>query len=430
MSEKKLKFEVHESHASLWENKSFRYVIIMGGRGNGRSGTASRYVVSQLYSKEYTRGAIMRAVHSDIRSSCWGEIMDRLTETETQDDFRIVDNDMYLERGQNSIRAHGFRASSGSLTARLKSLANYNLIWAEEAEEIGESEFRTLDDSLRTTKGRIRIVLTLNTPPKNHWIIKKWFNVFPSEADGFYKVELKPEYQDEVLFIGGTFRENEPNLDDFTIKKYQEYKFTNPSYYWQVIEGLSPEEVRGKIFSGWQQIEETPKEARLVRFGIDYGWFPDPACAVAIYYWNGSYIIDELAYGNFLTNEYLAQQIKAVGNVYTIADSAEPKSIAEQRKYGLLIKGCEKGKDSVLFRIKAVSQKKIYVTKRSVNVWESYERYAWAEDRDGNPKGEPVHLYSHAIDALSYPIADLHNRQSDIEPVITGPVKAKQNIAL
>lgn len=429
MSENKLKFTVHESHAKLWE-KPFRYAIIMGGRGNGRSYTASCYAVSQLYSKEYTRGAIMRGVHSDIRSSCWGEIMDRLTETGTTDDFRIVDNDMFIERGQNSLRAHGFKASSGSLTARLKSLANYNLIWAEEAEEIGENEFRTLDDSLRTVKGRIRIVLTLNTPPKNHWIIKKWFNTVPSEIEGFYNLELKPEYKDEVLFIDGSYRENEVNLDEHTIERYKAYKETNPSYYWQVIEGLSPEETRGKIFSGWQQIENVPKEARLMRFGVDYGWFPDPACAVAIYYWNGSYIIDELAYGNFLTNEYLAQQIKSVGHAYTIADSAEPKSIEEQRKYGLLIKGCDKGKGSVNFRIKAVSQKKIYVTKRSKNVWESYERYAWAEDRDGNPKGEPEHLYSHCIDALSYPIAELHNKQSDIEPVISGPPRNKQNVAL
>lgn len=430
MSESKIKFEVHKTHSKLWTEKNWRYAIIMGGRGNGRSGTASRFVVSQLLSKEYTRGAMMRAVHSDIRSSCWGEIMDRLVETNSQNEFRVVDNDMFIERGQNSLRAHGFRASSGSLTARLKSLANYNLIWAEEAEEVGESEFRTLDDSLRTVKGRIRIVLTLNTPSKNHWILKKWFNVIPTDVDGFFKIELKPEFKDEVLFIGGTFRENEPNLDAHTIQRYKDYEHTNPSYYWQVIEGLSPEEVRGKIYSGWQQIDAIPKEARLIRFGIDYGWFPDPACAVAIYYWNGSYIIDELAYGNFLTNEYLAQQIKAVGNVYTIADSAEPKSIAEQRKYGLLIKGCDKGKDSVNFRIKAMSQKKIYVTKRSVNVWESYERYAWAEDRDGNPKGEPEHLYSHALDAASYAIAELHNKTADIDPVVRGPARAKQNIAL
>jgi hypothetical protein len=43
---------------------------------------------------------------------------------------------MLLEYGQNRLRAHGFKASSGSLTARVKSLASYNFIWIEEGEEI------------------------------------------------------------------------------------------------------------------------------------------------------------------------------------------------------------------------------------------------------------------------------------------------------
>src|SRR3989338_3851951 len=195
----KIKFEVHESHVALWENDK-RYVVIMGGRGNGRSGTASRYAVSQLLGKEYTRGAIMRAVLGDIRASCWGDIKDRLKEQRIEEEFRITENDMFIERGQNSLRAHGFRASSGSLTARLKSLAGYNFIWIEEAEEIGEEEFRTLDDTLRTVRGRIRIIFTLNTPPKNHWILRKWFDIIPSDIQGFYVPRLKSDIKD-VLYI-------------------------------------------------------------------------------------------------------------------------------------------------------------------------------------------------------------------------------------
>lgn len=409
-----VEFEVHESHVALWERDDWRYAIIMGGRGNGRSGTASRYTVSQLLSKEYTRGAIMRATREDIRASCWSEIQDRLREQNIIDQFHITDNEMFIERGANSLRAHGFRASSGSLTARLKSLAGYNFIWIEEAEEIGEEEFRTLDDTLRTVKGRIRIVLSLNTPPKNHWLIKKWFDLAPhTEAQGFYTPHLKAELKD-VLFLPGTYRENQVNLDPHTVDRYKDYKFTNPAYYWQVIEGLSPESVRGRIYTGWQILDAIPPEARLVRFGEDYGWFPDPACAVAIYYWNGAYIIDELAYGTELTNEFLAGEIKKVGRAITVADSAEPKSISEQNRYGINVVGAEKGKDSVNFRIKVTTQKKIYVTRRSTNVWTSYENYAWAEDKDGNPKNEPDHRWSHAMDAISYAIASMHNKTSDI----------------
>jgi phage terminase large subunit len=424
-----VKFQVHESHIPIWEaDGNIRYIIIMGGRGNGRSGTASRYAVSRLLGKEYTRGAIMRATREDIRASCWSEIMDRLAEQGIRESFKITDNEMFIEKGDNSLRAHGFRASSGSLTARLKSLAGYNFVWIEEAEEIGENEFRTLDDTLRTVKGKITIVLSLNTPSKSHWIMKKWFDVIPhQEAQGFYIPKLKEEIKD-VLYISGTYRENLPNLDEKTVSRYMAYKDYNPAYYWQVIEGLSPDEVRGKIYTGWQILDAIPQGARLVRFGEDFGWFPDPACVVAIYYWNGSYVVDEIAYGTELTNEYLAMEIKKVGQAITIADSAEPKSISEQRKYGIIVQGAEKGKDSVMFRIKVTSQKKIYVTRRSKNVWEAYENYRWAEDRDGNPKGEPEHTWSHALDAVSYGIASLHNKQSDI--VIHQAPKRISNIAV
>ena len=422
----KVNFIIHESHLPLWENTDWRYALLMGGRGNGRSGTASRYAVSQLLSKEYTRGAMMRAVRSDVEASCLGDIKDRLLEENIFDSFNVTEND--ITRGQNSLRVHGFRASSGSLTARLKSLAGYNFVWIEEAEEIGEEEFRKLDDTLRTVKGRIRIIFTLNTPPKNHWIIKKWFDLDPHpEAQGFYIPKIKEDIKD-AIYIGGTWKENEPNMDENTIERYKNYKYTNPNYYWQVIEGLAPDEVRGKIYTGWQQIDHIPQETRLVKFGLDFGWL-DPACVVAIYYWNGSYIIDEVAYGSQLTNEFLAKEIKDVqGTAITIADNAEPKSISEMNKYGINVQPCEKGKDSVSFGIKVVTQKKIFVTKRSTNVWEAYENYSWKEDKDGNSLNEPDHKWSDPMDAVRYGIASMHNKRSDI--IIHKPPREKRNIAV
>lgn len=430
---KAVEFEIDESHLPLWERDNWRYAIIMGGRGNGRSGTASRYVISQLLGKEYTRGLIMRAVASDISGTCWSELNDRLTEQDITQAFQSTTQPMTMKRGTNSVRAMGFKSSEGSLTARLKSLAGVNLLWIEEAEEIGEDEFRTLDDSLRTTKGRIRIVLTGNTPPKNHWIIRKFFDLVPHpDAPGFYIPVLKPERQKDTLFITGTYRENEENLDAHTRDRYLAYKDRDPAYYWQVIEGLSPDEVRGKIYTGWQLIDSIPPEARLVKCGQDYGWYPDPSAGVAVYYWNGSYIIDELFYGTELSNEFTAGEFKtAIGGqpIIVIGDRADGASIREQRKYGINVQPCEKGADSVGYGIKVVSTKKILVTRRSKNVWESYENYAWAEDKDGNPKGEPVHTWSHAMDAVRYALVSMHNRVMD-KPPRQGPPSKRVNIAV
>src|SRR3990167_1502521 len=86
------KIEVDNSHIPLWERKDWRYAFCMGGRGNGRSGSASRYTVSQLVSKEYTRGVIMRATREDIRASNFQAIIDRIAEQEANQHFHIKDN--------------------------------------------------------------------------------------------------------------------------------------------------------------------------------------------------------------------------------------------------------------------------------------------------------------------------------------------------
>src|SRR5262245_53137808 len=103
----KLRFEVSDDHLQLWEKEDWRYAFLMGGRGNGRSGTASRFAGSKLPAKEYMRGAIMRAVREDIRTSCWQEILDRLDEQEARDAFSITENNMHIAYGGNSLHAHG-----------------------------------------------------------------------------------------------------------------------------------------------------------------------------------------------------------------------------------------------------------------------------------------------------------------------------------
>src|SRR3712207_5638610 len=100
----RVNFPVDESHIPLWERSDWRYAFLMGGRGNGRSGTASRYAISRLLGKEYTRGAIMRAVKEDIRTSCWQELIDRVDEQGIREAFDITNNNMHIARGANSLQ--------------------------------------------------------------------------------------------------------------------------------------------------------------------------------------------------------------------------------------------------------------------------------------------------------------------------------------
>lgn len=407
-------FEVHDNHIQLWEQPNWRYGFLMGGRGNGRSGTASRYVVSRLLGAEYTRGAIMREVREDIRSSSFQEIIDRLEEQEIKDAFDV--RDLQISRGVNSVKAHGFRTSSGSQTAKLKSLAGYNLIWIEEAEEISEAEFMKLDDSLRTTKGSIRIIFTLNTPAKNHWIIKRFFDLdLTLQAPGFFLPRLKKG--SDAIYIPGTFRDNLPNIDPATAKRYEKYRETNPAYYWQMIEGLCPEVVMGRIYSGWKVVEEVPHEARLMGYSLDFGFDPDEAAIVAIYWYNGGFILDEKLYQTELLNKHLASTLQALPKAPVIADSAEPKSIAELQGYGLNVIPCDKGADSVEFGIKHVQGLPISYTRSSKNLHDEYENYTWKVSKDGEAVGiEDPKKKNHLMSAARYGLNMLAGAGTTYDP--------------
>lgn len=396
---------VNRIYQPLFQNNHTRYVILMGGRGAGRSTVASQYAVAKLTSTEYFRCAIMRYVLGDIRNSIYREIIDRIEEQEIRDALNIQDGLMTIKAGKNLINAHGFRKSSSDQKAKLKSLANYNTVIIEEADETPGEDFIQLDDTLRTVKGDITIIMLLNPPPKSHWIIKRWFDLHPSEAPGFYTPTLK-ENATDVLFIGADYHTNLKNMDANTVTRYEAYRHSNPEHYWNMIKGYIPEVVKGKIYSGWKEIPEVPHEARLELYGLDFGFKPDPAAVVAIYYHNGGYILDEVLYQTELVNRQIANIFENQEKALIVADHAEPKSIAELKEMGLNIIPCEKGPDSIRSGIKKVQGLRISFTSRSKNLKREYENYHNKIDKNGDEiaVADPA-CEDHILDAVRYALS-------------------------
>lgn len=177
--------------------------------------------------------------------------------------------------------------------------------------------------------------------------------------------------------------------------------------WWKVYGEGQLGEVEGKIYKNWRQIDELPHEARLVRYGLDFGYTNDPTAIVAIYEYNGGYVLDEVAYNTGMSNRQISDVLQNVERALVIADSAEPKSIDEIRGYGINIMPTKKGRDSVNQGIQYVQAKRISVTKRSFNVWKEYMNYMWVIDKDGRILNEPGHEYSHSMDAVRYGMESL-----------------------
>lgn len=219
----------------------------------------------------------------------------------------------------------------------------------------------------------------------------------PTNEFWFYDTVLT---RDDVEHLILTYRDNEALAPE--IVRSIEQRKDRPGWWKVYGEGLLGE-VEGKIYQGWTIMDEIPFGARLERFGLDFGYSNDPTAIVAIYAYNGGYIVDEVAYQIGMLNRDIATVIKNTEqNPLVVADAAEPKSIDEIRLYGVNIMPANKGQGSVSQGIQYVQSKNMAVTSRSVNIIKEYRNYLWLIDKDGKNTGVPEGGLDHAMDAIRY----------------------------
>lgn len=157
----------------------------------------------------------------------------------------------------------------------------------------------------------------------------------------------------------------------------------------------------GVVFNNWQQIDSIPKEARLLGYGLDFGYTNDPTAIVEIWLCDGKRIVNEICYQKELSNAQIAKFITTKLPCY--CDSAEPKSISELRSYGVIAKGATKGADSIMFGIQTMQDNEYLVTSNSLNVINELRKYAWDKDkRTGAKLNKPIDMFNHGIDAWRY----------------------------
>lgn len=395
----------------LHADSAVRYIHLWGGRGRGGSFFATEYALACLSDTVYFRGFLMRAVHKDIRESLWRDLMDRMDEKEelgllNRKDYKINTNEMsvlHIPTG-NTIRSKGFRKSSAGQTAKLKSIAGATHVFLEEAEEVEKADFQQLDDSLRTTKGELRVFLIFNPPKKNHWIIDRWYTLTEARISGYYIAEPKPE--DNFLSIFSTYHNNIVNLNEQTVRNFEAYKLSDPEWYYTVVRGLVSEGAKGRIYKGWKPITNfdfahLPYSAYYV---LDFGFSGDPLSFNMVKRHNKRRYVKELIYSTGITDDMLVERLKSlkVGSRPIVADSAEPKSIAYLRSKGFNIVAARKGADSIRFGIKTMQGLEWFYTDDSKNIAYEYQEYRWQLDANKNPTDEPEDKNNHALDGLRY----------------------------
>jgi len=236
-----------------------------------------------------------------------------------------------------------------------------------------------------------------------------WLDWNPVSEFWFYTDILNKQENDFLIL---TYKDNEA-LDPQIVQAIESRK--GNKNWWKVYGEGQLGDYEGKIYIDWQTIDEIPHEARLERFGIDFGYSNDPTAIIAIYWYNGGYIFDEITYQKGLSNKQIADIILNQRTALCIADSAEPKSIDEIQSYGVSIQPSLKGQGSILKGIQYVQQQRISVTKRSTNVLKEYRNYLWQTDKDGKTINEPDVIFNHAMDAIRYALNSMNRQEEDFE---------------
>jgi phage terminase large subunit len=207
-------------------------------------------------------------------------------------------------------------------------------------------------------------------------------------------------------FVVLTYKDNEA-LDKSIVQEIEKArdKAEHSEYWanWWRVYGLGEiGQVQGTIFTNWHQIDNVPQEAKYIGIGLDFGYSNDPTAIVMVYKWNNEFILDEIAYQKELSNKAIADILKPYGGL-VVCDSAEPKSIADLRSYGINATPCVKGKDSIINGIQKIQAlDRIHITKRSTNIIKEFRGYVWKTDRNGVALNEPIDFLNHGVDAIRY----------------------------
>jgi len=154
--------------------------------------------------------------------------------------------------------------------------------------------------------------------------------------------------------------------------------------------------------------EEELKAYDHIARGLDWGYTVDPFHYTVNHFDQKRrrlYIffeIQKVGLRNREAAEMILQENKFFGEV--VADSAEPKSIAELRDYGVPIVAARKGPDSVSYGIKWLQdlEKIVIDPKRCPQTAREFQKYELDRDGNGGFRSGFPDRDNHALDAIRY----------------------------
>lgn len=412
----------HSLHEDV-EAGRYEFVNLPGGRGSGKSSYCALEIVLQIMKDETgaSNALIVRKYAVTLRGSVFSQIQ------------WAIDTLGVSRRWRQTLTPMQFTYETGQVITltglddpqKLKSLkpsrGYYRFLWMEEFAEIGgEAELRNLQQSVLRGGERFTVFRSFNPPIS----AANWANRFIQTPDD-RSITLLTTYKDvPASWLGQSFIAEAERLREVNLRAYEhEYLGLAVGNGSEVFENLEVREITDDEYNGLQ----------YVYAGIDWGFAADPACYLRAGYDRKTdtiTVMDEI-YKRGLSNAELAAQIverglerwgnrpgyysmfsgrmEAEARLLIVADSAEPKSIADMNGRGLKVRPCHKEPGCVAYRIKWLQQRRIVVDpKRTPNAARELQGYCYNVDKkSGEILSSVPDKDNHSIDALAYGLNNL-----------------------
>lgn len=226
--------------------------------------------------------------------------------------------------------------------------------------------------------------------------------------------------RDDVDWINSNFQDNafihpqvKKSILSYEPTEKNKKQGTANEYRWKVYGLGEVARLEGLVFPDYEIVDWFPnKNIKWRMYGMDFGYTNDPTTLVEVVLHRGELFIREHIYKRGLMTPDIDKHLKEVEGLHSydeiIADSAEPKSIAELQMFGWNIKPAIKGKDSIIYGIDTLNRYKLNIYAKSKNLIEEFGSYIWKKDKEGNSLNVPIDRYNHLIDALRYAVSYRH----------------------
>lgn len=388
------------------------YYDLTGGRGSLKSSFVSIEIIHNMMKPEnrMKHAAVYRKVGDTLETSVYSQIEWAIDILGVGHLWKLTKSPMratYLPTGQRIIfKGLDKAAKSKSIKVPFGYIA---YLWFEEFDEFaGEEEIRKVQQSVIRGGDDFLVFKSMN-PPKSK---RNWANDY---------IE-KEKLRSDTLVSHTTYLQAPKEwLGQQFIDDAEWLKMVNPKAYKYEYLGI-PVGTGTEVFDNLEirQItdEEISRWDKLYR-GVDWGWYPDPFHYGCMYYDSARmtlYIFEEFR-TNKMKNKDTAQVLKDdfhLGRYDVVTcDSAEQKSIADYRSYGINARGAEKGPDSVRYGMKWLqSLVKIVIDPiRCLHTSEEFNKYEYELDKDGNPTSVYPDKDNHSIDMTRYAMEQVWKRK-------------------